>query len=166
MWDSLIGKNTFHIIFPVIICVDDLFPFQNFGDFPSCVLGEFKVYIRVPPDDLVWCSVNPSESIKQMAEVYPFTENNEHEIFNYKQFADVITSTQQQNNYDHRFTQVNSFSRASTNCVSDLYQMNAVPTIASYEGVDILLKPRLINIYLAQSIISGYKLQGGYGTYL
>jgi hypothetical protein len=30
--------------------------------------------------------------------------------------------------------------------------MNAVPTIASYEGVDILLKPRLINTYLAQSI--------------
>jgi hypothetical protein len=25
--------------------------------------------------------------------------------------------------------------------------MNAVPTLASYEGVDILLKPRLINTY-------------------
>jgi hypothetical protein len=97
-----------------------------------------------------------------MAEVYPFTENNDHEIFNYKQFANVISSAIQQNNYDHRFTQVNSFDRAATNCVPDLYQMNAVPTLASYEGVDILLKPCLINTYLAQSIITGYKLQSGY----
>jgi hypothetical protein len=73
------------------------------------VLGDFKLYIGVSPDALVWCSVNPSESIKQMAEVYTFTENNDHEIFNYKQFANVIASTRQQNNYDHRFTQVNSF---------------------------------------------------------
>jgi hypothetical protein len=40
--------------------------------------------------------------------------------------------------------------------------MNAVPTLVSYEGVDILLKPRLINTYLAQSIITDYKLQSGY----
>jgi hypothetical protein len=39
--------------------------------------------------------------------------------------------------------------------------MNAVPNIAGYEGVDILLKPRLTNTYLAQSIITGYKLQSG-----
>jgi hypothetical protein len=39
---------------------------------------------------------------------------------------------------------------------------NAVPKIASYEGVDILLKHRLINTYLDQSVITGYKLQGGY----
>jgi hypothetical protein len=87
-----------HVTFPVIIGFDDLFPFQNFGDFPSCVLGDFKLYIRVSPDVLVWCSVNPVESIRQMAEVYPFTENNDHEIFNYKQFANVISSARQQNN--------------------------------------------------------------------
>jgi hypothetical protein len=39
-----------------------------------------------------------------MAEVSLFTENGDHEIFNYEQFANVISSTQQQNNYDHRFT--------------------------------------------------------------
>jgi hypothetical protein len=97
-----------------------------------------------------------------MAEVYPFTENNNHEIFNYKQFANVISSARQQNNYDHRFTQVNSFGRAATDCVSNFYQVNSAPTNAGYEGVDILLKPRLINTYLAQSIITGYKFQGGY----
>jgi hypothetical protein len=54
MWDiyqvSLTGENALHITFPVIIGFDDLLPFQNFGDFPSCVLGEFKLYIRVSPD--------------------------------------------------------------------------------------------------------------------
>jgi hypothetical protein len=39
---------------------------------------------------------------------------------------------------------------------------NAIPKITGYEGVDILLKPRLINTYPAKSIITGYKLQSGY----
>jgi hypothetical protein len=94
MWDiyqaSFTGENILYVTFPVITCFDDLLLFQNFGDFPSCVFGDFKLYIRVSPDVLVWCSVNPSESIKQMAEVYPFTENGDQEIFNYKQFANII----------------------------------------------------------------------------
>jgi hypothetical protein len=57
MWDiylaSLAGDNSLHITFPVIIGFDNLLPFQNFGDFPSYVLGEFKLYIRVSPDALV-----------------------------------------------------------------------------------------------------------------
>jgi hypothetical protein len=69
MWDiyrtSLTGENALHVTFAVIIGFDYLLPFQNFGDFPSCVLGDFKLYIRVSPDPLVWCSVNPSESTKQ-----------------------------------------------------------------------------------------------------
>jgi hypothetical protein len=84
-----------HVIFPVIIGFDDLLPFQNFGDFPSCVLVEFKLYIRVSPEALVWCSVSPSDSIHQIAEVHLFTESNDHEIFSYKQFANALTSTQQ-----------------------------------------------------------------------
>jgi hypothetical protein len=86
MWDiyqvSLTGENAFYVTFPVMIGFDDLFP--------SCVPGDFKIYIRVSPDTLVWCSVDPSESIKQMAEVYPFTETNDHEIFNYKQMCKYI----------------------------------------------------------------------------
>jgi predicted ATP-grasp superfamily ATP-dependent carboligase len=101
-----------------------------------------------------------------MAEVYPFTENSDHEIFNYKQPANILSSTRQQINYDHRFTQVNAFSRAATNCVANYSAVNSVPKIFGYEGVDILLKPRLINTYLAQSIITGYKLQGIHGIYL
>jgi hypothetical protein len=52
--------------------------------FPSCGIGEFKLYIRVSPDAFVWCSVSPAKSICQMAEVYPFVENNDDEIFGYK----------------------------------------------------------------------------------
>jgi hypothetical protein len=40
--------------------------------------------------------------------------------------------------------------------------VSSVPKIFDYKGVDILLKPRLINTYLAQSIITGYKLQSEY----
>jgi hypothetical protein len=159
---SLTGENTLHVTFPVIIGFENLLLFQNCGDYPSCVLGDFKLHISISPDVFVWCSLNPIESILQMAEVYLFTENDNHEIFNYKQFANILSSTQQQNNYDHRFTQVNSFGKAATNCVANYYTISSVFKIASYEGVDILLKPRLINTYLAQSIIIGYKLQSGY----
>jgi hypothetical protein len=68
MWDLYQAKlsetNSIHINFPVIIGFDDLLPFQNFGDFPACVLGDLKLIIRVSPDALVWCSVDPEQSIK------------------------------------------------------------------------------------------------------
>jgi hypothetical protein len=74
MWDLLqaqqTGTNSIHVSFPVIIGFDDLLQFQNFGDFPSCVLGDFKLIIRVSPDALVWCSLYPTTSTKQMAESY------------------------------------------------------------------------------------------------
>jgi hypothetical protein len=44
--------------------------------------------------------------------------------------------------------------------ITNYYTINSVPKIASYEGVDILLKPRLINI------ITGYKLQPGYMSHI
>jgi hypothetical protein len=51
---QLQGTNSIHVNFLVIIGFDDLLPFQNFSDFPSCVLGDFKLIIRVSPDALVW----------------------------------------------------------------------------------------------------------------
>jgi hypothetical protein len=75
----------FQLLLTLIICFH--------SSFPSYVFGDFKLYIRVSPDALVWCSVSPQKSIKQMVEGYPFTENNDHEIFNYKQFANILPST-------------------------------------------------------------------------
>jgi hypothetical protein len=73
MWDlyqaQLTGTNSIHVTFPVIVGFDDLLPFQNFGNFPSCVLGDFKLILRVSPDALVWCSVDPAQSMKQMVEI-------------------------------------------------------------------------------------------------
>jgi hypothetical protein len=166
MWDlyqaQLTGTNSIHVAFPVIIGFDDLLPFQNFGDFPCCVLGDFKLVIRVSPDALVWCSVDPSESIKQMSKVFPFAQEANGDRYNYERFAQVISTTNQQHNYDHRFTQVNSEGRAASNCVSDFTAFDVNPTFATYVGVDILLKPRNITTYSAQSIITGYKLAPSY----
>jgi hypothetical protein len=148
MWDiyqtSLTGENALYVTFSVIIGFDDLLH-SKISEIFHLVYLEISNYIFV---------------FHLM--LYPFTENADHEIFNYKQFANILSSTRQQNNYDHRFTQVNSFGRAATNCVANYYTVNSVPKIASYECVDILLKPRLINTNLAQSIITGYKLQSGY----
>jgi hypothetical protein len=170
LWDlyqaQLTGTNSIHINFPVIIGFDDLLPFQNFGDFPSRVLGDFRLIIHVSPDALVWCSVDPAASITQLAETYPFTQGSIGEIFDYKKFANVISSINQQDNYDHRFTQVNTFGRAASNCVSDSTDRSTPPTRAGYHGVDILLKPRTISTYLAQSVLSGYKLDNAYITHL
>ena len=170
LWDlyqaQLTGTNSIHVNFPVIIGFDDLLPFQNFSDFPSCVLGDFKLIVRVSPDALVWCSCDPAETIKQMHEVYPFTQTGDGTKYDYLRFAQVIGSINTQHNYDHRFTQVNVFGRAASNCVADITTAGAFPTEARYTGVDILLKPRTITTYLAQTILSGYKLSSAYMDYI
>jgi hypothetical protein len=97
-----------------------------------------------------------------MSETYPFPQGQDGKIFDYKKFASSISSNNQQHNYDHRFTQVNSFGRAASNCVSDSTVSDTPPNIAGYDGVDILLRPRTISTYLAQSVLTGYKLDGGY----
>jgi hypothetical protein len=107
MWDlyqaQLTGTNSLRVTFSVIIGFDDFLPFQNFDDFLSCVLRDFKLILRVNPDALVWCSVDPSQSIRQMAEIYPFTQDVNKTIFDYKKFVSVIGSKNQQDNYDHMF---------------------------------------------------------------
>jgi hypothetical protein len=66
MWDlyqaKLTGTNTIHVNFPIIIGFDDLLPFQNFGDFPTCVPGDLKLIVGVSPDALVRYSVNPQQN--------------------------------------------------------------------------------------------------------
>jgi hypothetical protein len=50
--------------------------------------------------------------------------------------------------------------------VSDLTGIEDSPTFAGYHGVNILLKPQTISTYLAQSILSGYKLNSVYIDYI
>jgi hypothetical protein len=166
MWDlyqaKLTGTNTIHVNFPVIIGFDDLMPFQNFGDFPACVLGDLKLIIRVCPDALVWCLVDPEQSIKQMCETFPFSTNPAEEIFNYKKAASQIGSNHIDHNYDHRFTQINTYGRATSNCVVYLPVAGDFPNICRFRGCHILLKPSAVITYTAQSIITGYKLASSY----
>jgi hypothetical protein len=166
MWDlyqaKLTGTNSIHIHFPVIIGFDDLLPFQNFGDFPACVLGDFKLIIHVSPDALVWCSCDPANSIKQQAEVFPFVQQGNGSRYDYVKFANLISTVHQQHNYDHRFTQVNSWGRAASNCAADITAIDEYPAEVHYTGVDILLSPRNITTYSSQSVISGYKLAPSY----
>jgi hypothetical protein len=162
MWDlyqaQTTGNNSFHVNFPVTIGFDDLLPFQNFSDFPAAVLGDFKLIIRVSPDALVWCSVDPVASIKQQAEYYPFTQDQLGNHYNVIKFANAVGSSTANHNYDHRFTQVNATGRACTNVVADECAIDQLPNYAEYNGVDILLRPRDISVFSAQSILSGYKL--------
>jgi hypothetical protein len=170
MWDlyqaQLTGTNSLHVNFPVIISFDDLLPFENFTDFPSCVLGDFKLIIRVSPDALVWCSCDPAATIKQMNEVFPFTQNQNGDRYDYLRFAALIGSANAQHNYDHRFTQVNTSGRAASNCVADVTALDQIPNEARYTGIDILLKPRSITTYLAQTVVTGYKLNTAYIEYI
>jgi hypothetical protein len=66
--------------------------------------------------------VDPIASIKQSAETYSFTLEQDGFTFDYKKFASVISSCNQQNNYDHRFTQVNTSGRLATNTVFVIQQ--------------------------------------------
>jgi hypothetical protein len=170
MWDLYQAKltvtNMIHVNFLVIIGFDDLLPFQNFGDFPACVLGDLKLIIRVCLNALVWCSVDQEQSIKQMCETFPFSKNHTEEIFNYKKAASQIGSNHINHNYDHRFIQVSTHGRAASNCVVDLPEPGDNANICGFRGCDILLKPSAVITYTAQSIITGYKLASWYVEYI
>jgi hypothetical protein len=101
-----------------------------------------------------------------MAEVFPFHQNGQGQIYDVKKFANLISSNNQQRNYDHRFTQVNSTGRCATNCVADVTTTAGVPTVVGYEGVDLLLKPRAVSTYSVESVVSGYKLDPTYISYI
>jgi hypothetical protein len=168
MWDLQQAKDnnqtSIHINFPVIIGYDDLLPFQNFGDFPACVLGDFKLIIRVSPDALVWCSCDPAASIRQMYHVMPCYQFNTDNIYDYPVAASLIGTTSSQRNYDHRFTQVNSWGRAASNVFAEISSLDQPPQGGSvgFAGIDIMLKPRTITTFSAQSVITGYKLSNAY----
>jgi hypothetical protein len=168
MWDlyqaHLTGTNKIRVTFPVIIGFDDLLPFQRFSDFPSCVLGDFRLVIKVSADALVWCSCDPAHSILQMAEIHPFPQTGptNYTTFDYRAFANCISVSNNFDGYDHRFTQVNSYGRAASNCVSDWTSIGTKPTHASYIGFNLRLSPSTISTYSAQTVISGYKLDPGY----
>jgi hypothetical protein len=50
--------------------------------------------------------------------------------------------------------------------VSDATEILDAPDFASYKGINLLIKPRSISTYLAQSILSGYKLRSAYIDYI
>jgi hypothetical protein len=170
MWDlyqqKLQGADLIRVSFPVIIGFDDILPFQNFSDFPSCVLGDFKLIIHTSPDALVWCTVDPAKSINQMCEIFPFTANADGWHLDFKRVANIIEKNNQQMNYDHRFIQVNSPGRAATNLITHRTTTGSKPDFAYFEGVDITLKPRTITTHIAQSVITGYKLNPAYISYI
>jgi hypothetical protein len=114
----------------------------------------------------VWFSVDPIESIKQLAETYSFNQEQDGSIFDYKKLASIISSCNQQNNYDHRFTKVNTSGRAATNCASVSTRTAEPPLRGGYRGADIVLRPRSITTYQVQSVLSGYKLETAFINHL
>jgi hypothetical protein len=108
----------------VIIGFDDLFIFQNFTLFPSSVLGDLALVIRVSPDALVWCSCDPQLAIKEQIEVKGYPSNQAYEdmkfenpVADFEKLADSIRFVDQQFNYDKRFTQLNTRGKAATNVI-------------------------------------------------
>jgi hypothetical protein len=103
-----------------------------------------------------------------MSEIYPFSHSADQYQYTIpvKQFATLISPASLKHYYDHRFTQVNSPGRAATNCVSDRTANGSIPTFAYYESTTMVLKPRDITTYLAQSVVSGYKLHRDYIEYI
>jgi hypothetical protein len=97
-----------------------------------------------------------------MAETYPFTTDPSVRIYDYKKTATLLEYRIIDHNYDHRFTQVNTYGRAASNVVPDLTGDNYTPTACGFRGCDILLKPSAVIIYTGQSIITGYKLALAY----
>jgi hypothetical protein len=176
LWDLHIAKTTgnskLRVQFPIIVGFDDLLPFQFFTLYPSAVLGDLALVIRVSPDALVWCSVHPAFSLKQEAELNALTEGanvydlgNDHPVFDYKRVANGISTIDQQFYYDKRFTQLNAPGRAASNVITSPISDSAY-LLSVYKGCDLVVRADNITTWEATSTICGFGLKDVYLKYL
>jgi hypothetical protein len=162
------GNNAFTIHFPVQFNFDDIISLQAFDEYPNYLFGPLELVIRVTPDSLVWCCVDPTFSVNQLKSSYISNSVNE----NTKQYTtgnDINTTLSKvapeirplniQNIYDKCFIQVGSPGRACTNVV---FGMSSNTTLtngviyANYLSQDLIIKADQISVEQAWSNITGY----------
>jgi hypothetical protein len=60
----------------VNINFDDLILFENMYEYPSSILGKLELKLKVSPDALVWCCVDPKKSLLYGVEALPLRESS------------------------------------------------------------------------------------------
>jgi hypothetical protein len=169
LWE--IFQNTprkLRVQFPITIGFDDILPFQGFTYFPSAVFGDLALVIRVSPDALVWCSVDPKHTIVDEFDTRENLLYNHWGISVANPVYDIqgvgmhIRQVDQQWYYDKRFTQLNTSGHAATNVIYRTGFAQQDSEVAMYAGEDITVRADNIITWEANSTICGFALESGY----
>jgi GR25 family glycosyltransferase involved in LPS biosynthesis len=163
-WDlyqcSLTGTNEVPIKFPVVIKFDDILHLQAFSEYPNFAFGDLDLNIRLTLNGLVWCCVDPIESLKILLPTIKFENNNNTLYVQTKEVISKIDSHSFSNVYDYRFNQANQKGRMSTNA---LVCVNGIKVeFASYDTKDVTIRPHPTKICSAESTIVGYTLKSAF----
>jgi hypothetical protein len=172
--------------FDIKINFDHLIVFENMYEYLSSILGKLELKLKVSPDVLVWCCVDPKESLLHGVEALPLREStvpigprrmpgdpdetvgmNVAPLF-LAQVANSVINKSKAEVYTKRFTQVNTPGRACTNVVSSSYfnnDLNNLPYLtnfvdfASYETRDIEIHSDDVTISNAYSHVTVFNLK-------
>jgi hypothetical protein len=170
LWDLHIAQlsgRKLHVEFPVIIGFDDFLPFQFFSLYPASVFGELALVLRVSPDALVWCSVNPVDSILEQVDISntPTAAANgfTNPIVDLKKVATNISTKDRQHYYDRRFIQLNAPGVAATNVISS---GDSGGVLATYGGYNLTVRADSIMVIEAVSTVCGFGLNASFNSQL
>jgi hypothetical protein len=162
LWDLHIAQQSgrkLHVEFPVIIGFDDFLPFQFFSLYPSSVFGELSLVIRVSPDAMVWCSVDPVSSILEQVDIssapVATTTGFTNPVLDLKKIATNISTKDRQHYYDKRFIQLNAPGVAATNVIAS---GDTGAVLATFAGHDLTVRADNIMIIEAVSTVCGFGL--------
>jgi hypothetical protein len=156
--------NKIHVRFPVTINFDDILHFLNFDEFPRFLFGNLSLRVNIVPQALVWCCVDPKESILQSQSNFFPTEGNNMALF--IDAANKIAPHAIDEVYNKRFIQFGSQGRACTNVLAAVDIQGDVPYVkfASYGHKDITLRCESIDTMAVMSYIYGYGVNDTYKT--
>jgi hypothetical protein len=132
MYQNSLKNLTGHlpVAFRITIQYDQLIMFENFYEYINTIYGNLKIKIRVTPDALIWCCIDPQYSLSHGVT----TSHLDRVVVNVgapgstvevgcevpilKQCADNLSIKSVHDVYSKRFTQLSSYGRACNNVLA------------------------------------------------
>jgi hypothetical protein len=122
------ANQTVVVSFPVTIAYDNLVYFENFYEYMNFIYNDLQLNVKVSPDALEWCCVEPKYSLAHGVETSKLPVlvdigtginkvTTDISTILLDQCAKNISIKSEADVYSKRFTQVHSWGRALTNVV-------------------------------------------------
>jgi hypothetical protein len=141
------ANQTVVVSFPMTITYDNLVYFENFCEYMNFIYGDLQLNVKVSPNALVWCCVDPKYSLAhgvEMSKLEPVLADigrstnkvtTDISTILLDQCAKNISIKSEADVYTKRFTQVHSWGRALTNVVVSSRNPLNTTTLGNFAGL-------------------------------